>query len=345
MADLDPALTRWGWDAGWQAKADRTGGPDAPARVVRHDGVAVLAATATGPVHLALRRSGVPVTVGDWVLTDGEVVTGVLERVALLRRRDPDDEHEQLLAANAEVVAVVAGLDRPVRPGRLQRAVTLAHDSGAEPVVVLNKADVVDDAGASAAGATDEAARAVPGVDVLTVAALPGEGVDVLAAVLGPRTVVLLGESGAGKSTLANALCGDEVAATGAVRSGDHKGRHTTTTRQLHPMAAGGWLIDSPGLRAVGLWTDEATVDDAFADVEAVAGSCRFRDCAHDAEPGCAVKEAVAGGTLDADRLEAWHRLRREAASAAERADEAAARAAGRRFSRMAREAQRLKRR
>ncbi len=143
-----------------------------------------------------------------------------------------------------------------------------------------------------------------------------------------------MGESGAGKSTLVNALVGDEVAAVSAVRASDHRGRHTTTWRQLHPLPGGGVLIDTPGLREVGLWTDEAAVDAAFPEIEELGEGCRFRDCTHGPEPGCAVRAAVEDGSLGEERFVAWESLRREAASAALRADEHARRAADRRFGR-----------
>jgi ribosome biogenesis GTPase len=262
----------------------------------------------------------------------------VLPRHSLLRRRDAHADHEQALAANVDVVFIVCGLDRPMRGGRLQRVAALAWDAGATPVVVLTKADLGDDVEGVVADVRDD----VHDVDVLVVSARAGSGVhDVLAAAR-DRTVVLLGESGAGKSTLVNALVGTEVAATGEVRTGDAKGRHTTTTRQLHPLPGGGVLLDSPGIRAVGLWVDPEAVDAVFPDIEALAEGCRFRDCAHGDEPGCAVLEAVDSGELVAERFEQWRSLRREAELAAETAQERHRR--GRQHSRISREAQRMKR-
>lgn len=173
---------------------------------------------------------------------------------------------------------------------------------------------------------------------------MTGHGVARLRGELCGRSVSVVGESGAGKSTLLNALAGGEVAATGDVRSGDHKGRHTTTARQLHVLDGPIWLIDTPGLREVGLWTDAETVDAVFDDVTALGSECRFRDCTHEGEPGCAVQEAVDGGSLAVDRYESWVKLRREAAAAALRADNHAYRQANRRFGRMVRNAQRHKR-
>jgi ribosome biogenesis GTPase len=311
--------------------------PDAhPARVVRHDGVAVLVVGPRRVEHVPVRSSAGSVVAGDWVVVAGGAVAEVLPRASLLRRHDPDRGDDQPLAANLDVVAVVCGLDRPVRPGRIARTAALAWDAGAVPVVVLTKADLLDDAGAVAA----EVAAATPGADVLAVSATDGAGLDALREQVRGRTVALVGESGAGKSTLTNALVGDTVAAVAEVRAGDAKGRHTTTSRQLHLLADGGVLVDSPGIRAVGLVADPDAVDATFADVDELAAVCRFADCAHDTEPGCAVTAAVATGELPADRLARWRALRREAESAALRADEAARRREGRRLARRVREVQ-----
>ena len=168
------------------------------------------------------------------------------------------------------------------------------------PVVVLAKADLAPDATGQAAAV----AGAHPGLDVVVTSAATGHGLDELRAVAAGRTVVLVGESGAGKSSLANALLGAEVMATGDVRAGDAKGRHTTTTREAHPLPGGGVLVDTPGLRAVGLWADREAVAATFADIDDLAAGCRFGDCGHDREPGCAVTAAVAAGELAAERVE-----------------------------------------
>ncbi|HSL57951.1 MAG TPA: ribosome small subunit-dependent GTPase A, partial [Acidimicrobiales bacterium] len=275
-----------------------------------------------------------PVVPGDWVLVADAVVVAVLPRTSLLRRRDPTTEAEQLLAANVDVVAVVCGLDRPVRHGRIARTAAMAWDAGATPLVVLTKTDLVDDADAIAERVEAEN----PGVDVLTLSAPEGQGLDDLAAHVRDRTVVLVGESGAGKSTLTNALAGTDVAAVGEVRAGDAKGRHTTTTRELHLLASGGVLVDSPGIRAVGLVSDADAVAATFADVEDLAEMCRFTDCGHTNEPGCAVTDAIRSGQLDPARLASWRALRREAEAAAVRADAVERRRRGKQFSKMVRE-------
>jgi ribosome biogenesis GTPase len=205
---------------------------------------------------------------------------------------------------------------------------------------VLTKSDLSVDVDAE----VDSVAAGHPGIDVVATSVAEGRGVEEVRALIGDRSVVLLGESGSGKSTLANALLEEEVAETGAVRAGDHRGRHTTTSRQLHPIPGGGVLIDTPGIRSVGLWIDPDAVDATFDDVDALAAECRFPDCRHGNEPGCAVNEAIARGDLDPDRLGAWMALRREAESAARRADPRARRADARRFGKIIREAQQRKR-
>ena len=181
-------------------------------------------------------------------------------------------------------------------------------------------------------------------VDAIVVSAATGAGLDGLRARLAGSTVVFVGESGAGKSSLLNALAGRDLAATGSVRSGDRKGRHTTTARQLHSIGGAYWVIDTPGVREVGLQAAADSVDATFDDISEPAAGCRFRDCRHDTEPGCAVRAAVEGGALSADRLEAWRRLRREAEAAELRADEHARRESERAFGRVVRDAKRMKR-
>ena len=305
---------------------------DDPVRVMRHDGQMLEVLAPGGACRVPL-RPGLEVVPGDLVrLVDG-VAVGVEPRSGVLRRRDPEGG-EQLLAANVDVVAAVCGLDRPVRAGRLQRTAALAWDAGALPIVVLTKADLVDEAEALAASSA--AADAVPGTDVHVVSVADQRGVDDLRRALTAKATVFVGESGAGKSSLVNALVGQHVADTAEVRAGDAKGRHTTTTRQLHELPGGGAVLDSPGIRAVALWVDDDAVDAVFPEVEALAASCRFRDCSHGGEPGCAVVEGV-----DPARLESWRDLRAEVA-ALERSEHERRRA-GRRGSRMVREVKRFK--
>lgn len=312
------ALADLGWGPTWE---EALAGLDAdraaePARVVRHDGAGLVVAGAGGEqrVMFANRLDPEPV-VGDWVTIADGAPLAVLPRASLLRRRTAHGDAEQPLAANVDAVLLVCGLDRPVRAGRVQRGATLARDAGAVPVVVLTKArragvptTAVDDALAVVAGAGPE-------LEIVLTSVREGEGLDELTAVVRGRTVVLLGESGAGKSSIVNALMGDDAVGVGDVRAGDAKGRHTTTSRQLHVLPGGGVLVDTPGLRAVGLWVDTDAVDASFADVEEVATGCRFADCAHTGEPGCAIAAAVEAGELDPARVEAWRALRAEAES------------------------------
>ena len=338
---LEPiTLHALGWNDRWSALAAEWSQEMHPARVVRHDGTAVLVGGDDGVESLALRRSLPPLAVGDWVLVRDHVITDVLDRASLLQRRDPTSGGAQLIAANLEVVGIVCGLDRPVSAGRIQRTVIQIWDAGATPMVVLTKSDLVTDA----TEAEEMATTAAPGVDVLVVSCETDEGLDAVREAVVGRTVAFVGESGAGKSTLVNALAGGPVALTGAVRGGDHKGRHTTTARELHVLPDDIRLIDTPGIREMGLWTDVDTVDGVFDDIGELAEQCRFRDCGHDAEPGCAVLAALETGRLPAERFESWDALRREAAAAELRADPYAHHRAARQWGKIAREAQRMKR-
>ncbi len=340
---MDEMISTYGWNDHWSALFARFAvGDTQPGRIVRHDRAAPLVATPLGLVHLPVRRNVGVLTVGDWVVVeDGEVIIDLLERSSLLRRRSPGAE-EQLLAANVDVVAMVFGADRPLKAGRLFRMRTQIWDAGAVPLVVLTKTDLVeDDSGVEALiGRVHEID---PLLDAVAVSCVTGAGLDGLRGHVDGRTLALVGESGAGKSTLVNALVGGEVASVSAVRAIDQRGRHTTTSRQLHPLPGGGVLVDTPGLREVGLWTDELTVDSVFPEIEEHALACRYGDCTHGSEPGCAVRAAVAGGQVSAERFAAWESLRQEAAAAALRADEHGRRAAERRFGRAVRNYKRFR--
>lgn len=303
------------------------GEPHLPARVVRVDRDRALVATVEG--ESSALADPLP-AVGDWV---GLVPSGradvpwriavVAPRWCELSRLDPTSfQHErstaQVLAANVDLVLITAPLDRPLSQNRVEREAVVAWDGGARPVVVLTKADRHPDPEAASA----ELARRLVGVDVLTTAALEGRGVAEVAALLHPdRTALLLGASGAGKSTLANALLGDERMSTGGVRRLDARGRHTTTVRHLLPVPGGGVLIDSPGIRSLGLAGVSEGLAAAFPDVEEAVLRCRFADCRHVAEPGCAVRSGIDDGTLDAGRVRSWQKLQREIAAQERRGD------------------------
>jgi ribosome biogenesis GTPase len=254
--------------------------------------------------------------VGDWVaLRPREpghraVVQAVLpRRTAFVRRAAGKKDVAQVLAANVDTVFLVMGLDGDYSLRRLERALVLAWESGASPVVLLNKADLCEDVAARRA----EAAAVAPGVPVLAVAAKPGEGLESLSPWLAPgRTVALLGSSGVGKSTIVNRLLGREKQKTQEVLETDQRGRHTTTHRELVVLPGGALLLDTPGLREIQLWSDEAGLEAAFGEVHEISACCRFTDCRHQTEPGCAVRAAVAEGRLDSARLESFHKLQAE---------------------------------
>ncbi len=306
----DSDLAALGWAA--ERTSDLPPGTE-PARVGRVDRglLTVLAADGERRVHPspALYEDTGP-AVGDWVALRGELAVALLpRRTAFVRTAAGRTSAAQVVAADLDTVLVVDALGGPARLRRIERYLTVAWSSGAAPVVVLTKADLCDDVAAAVA----EVAGAVPGVDVLAVSAVTGEGVDRLRELLGPgRTGALVGPSGVGKSSLVNALLGSTQVATGEVREADGRGRHTTTARELHRLPGGGLLVDTPGMRELALPDDEG-IDTAYADVAELAPACRFRDCEHRTEPGCAVQAAIADGRLDAGRLLGWRKLQAEA--------------------------------
>jgi len=259
-----------------------------------------------------------PPAVGDWVgvVRDGSspAIVAVAPRRGVIVRRDPADRlTAQVVAANVDTVLCVFGLDRPLRPRRVERVLVLVHEGGASPVVVLTKGDLDDLAPDRPETATALIHRLAPSVPVHVVSSRTGAGLDGLAAYLGSgSTVALLGESGAGKSSLVNALVGTSEAEVGTVRDRDRRGRHTTTVRRLFALPGGASLIDTPGLRSLGLWDAADGVDEAFPDVAGHAEGCRFRDCRHEDEPDCAVRAAAEAGALPPARLTAYRSLRAE---------------------------------
>jgi ribosome biogenesis GTPase len=292
-----------------------------PARVARVDRglLTVLAEDGERRVRPASAlRDPVPV-VGDWVALDGGRAVAVLPRRSVFVRTVAGRRSAaQPVAANLDVVLVVDAQAGAPRLRRIERYLAVAWGSGATPVVLLTKADLCDDVPA----AVEQVAENALGVRVLAVSALTGDGLADVAAVLsGGATAALVGPSGVGKSSLVNALAGREVALTQEVRDGDGRGRHTTTARELHVLPGGGVLVDTPGMRELGLYDDEDGVATAFSDVTELAADCRFRDCGHHGEPGCAIAAAIDDGRLDPSRYRAWRTLEAESRRQAVRVD------------------------
>jgi len=262
-------------------------------------------------------------TVGDFVrirpnASGDSLITETLPRRTFFSRRDPHPGRgEQAVAANFDYVFIMQSLNMDFNVKRLERYLTLAWQSGATPVVLLTKADLISDYSAQLLAAGEIAV----GTDIHVVSAVTGQGLEALNAYLQPgKTVVFLGSSGVGKSSLVNALAGREIMTTGGIREDDSKGRHTTTHRQLIRLENGVMIIDTPGMRELGMWDVTEGLGDAFGDVEQFIGLCRFRDCRHESEPGCAVKAAIARGKLDAERFESYQNLKREAEFADDKA-------------------------
>jgi ribosome biogenesis GTPase len=311
----DPAL---GWNDTLQASWESIGAPGTPGRVARIDrGWSTILHRAADDAPLRVRNITADVAIGDWVVAsaDGERVDHVLARTSAFVRRasfEGDRFEADTLAANIDVVFLVHSLGSPPNQRRLERELVLAFDSGAEPVVVMTKVDTVDDPEPARA----ELVAVALGVPVLLASGRERTGLDAIRAyAAGNRTLAFLGASGVGKSTLVNALLDADVMHTAAVREGDQRGRHTTVTAQLLRLPGEGWLIDTPGVRAVSLWLSGHGIERAFADVFDLMDHCRFRDCKHDREPGCAVQEAIAEGLLDPARLASLERLVAEEAA------------------------------
>ncbi len=318
-------LSALGWDDSYAADFAPYLPVHVPARVSRVDRGACDALAADGPMRLtfsgALLAAGAadPVAtpcVGDWVAArdwpDGRVTAEAVlpRRTAFVRAAvTPGSSHGQVLAANVDLAVVVEPLHPEPDLGRIERFLALAWESGATPMVVLTKADLVPDA----AELRSDVAAAAPGVEVVAISSTTGDGVDAVRAhVAVGRTLALLGPSGAGKSTLTNALVGEAVMFTRALRA-DGKGRHTTVHRELVVLPGGGLVVDTPGLRSVGLTDLSESLDLVFAEVEELAEKCRFGDCAHESEPGCAVRAALESGELPERRWASYVKLQREA--------------------------------
>jgi ribosome biogenesis GTPase / thiamine phosphate phosphatase len=343
-----------GWDDRLAASLDATAPGLVPGRILAEERGLYSVASADGE-HPAspsgrlrhdadLDPTAVWPAVGDWVAmdplapgasgggTDGQhrLVQRVLPRRTAVIRRAPGDRERpaQVLAANVDVVFIVTSVNAEFNVRRLERYMTVAWESGARPVVLLSKADLATDI----EELRIQAATAAPGVDVIAVSAITGEGVEAVRSHLGEgRTVVFTGSSGVGKSSIVNALAGAPLLDTGGIREDDARGRHTTTRRQLVRLADG-LLIDTPGLRELGVLDGEG-LSNAFEDVEALAATCRFSDCSHRSEPGCAVRAAIGDGSLQNDRLVAYQKLEREAYRAVLATDALARRAERKKWS------------
>ncbi|GHJ41056.1 putative ribosome biogenesis GTPase RsgA [Streptomyces sp. TS71-3] len=320
--DSASALAPYCWDDAWAtAFAPHAAEGLVPGRVVRVDRGQCDVLTPGGLVRAdtSFVTPDDPTRVictGDWAAVDPDgdprfVRTYLPRRTAFVRSTSSRRSEGQVLAANVDHALIAVSLAAELDLGRVERFTALAWESGAQPVLVLTKADLVEDP-VIRAHLVQDVELSAPGVQVLPVSAATGEAVDVLGALVAGGTSVLLGQSGAGKSTLANALLGTDVMEVQAVRDADGKGRHTTTTRNLLALPGGGVLIDTPGLRGVGLWDAETGVGQVFSEIEELAESCRFHDCAHTAEPGCAVLAAVADGSLAQRRLDSYRKLLRE---------------------------------
>jgi len=318
------SIIGWGWNSYFEAFW-RGGdwGNAVPARVVAQQrkfwrvagDFGECWAEASGKLRLAAAESDWP-AVGDWVVMElhgadsTAVIQEVLPRRSKFVRKSPGKKREeQVIAANVDTALLVSGLDGDFNPRRVERYLAQCWESGARPVIVLNKADACQEARGKAA----EMERVAIGTSVCVVSARTGEGFAELEEFLKPgHTLVLLGSSGVGKSTIANRLLEETVQEVRPVRESDSKGRHTTTARELFILPGGALLVDTPGLREMQLWDAEYGVVQAFADIDSLAAQCRFGDCRHEADPGCAVLAALSAGTLDPARVENWRKLLRE---------------------------------
>jgi len=331
------ALSEWGWDDHWAQQAAQLGAdPSKAARIVSQDRASWTIRTRSGPMAARIPSAswrGINPVVGDWVIAEpGPMPIDPWSIIAVLPRRScisrgvaGTGKSEQVLAANVDKVWVVHGLDLDLNPRRLERYLAVVWDSGASPEIILTKSDLADELETWVSQVETVSA----GVPIRVVSAVDSESVHTLRTTLIPgSTVSLLGPSGVGKSTLVNLLSEATVAGTGEVRSGDRKGRHVTTRRELYRIPGGALLLDTPGMRELRVWVLEDGLNHAFPDIAELSHGCRFRDCRHEGEPDCAVLEALESGRLDPERLKSFMKLRAEAAYETRKTDPRARKAA-----------------
>ncbi len=302
-----------------------------PGRVFRVDAGHYGILTTNGEIHAKvsgrMRKESVSGSdlpgVGDWVIIKpmemGNIIFKVMKRTSRISRKVPGKEmREQLVAANIDLIFIVMGMDLDYNPRRLERYLTMVAGSGAAPVVILNKMDLTDQNDAR----VNEVNGICDDIPVHAISALEGDGLGTIKGYLVKgKTIALVGSSGAGKSTLINSLIGKEVQRTEAVRENDNKGRHVTTSRELLLIPGGGMIIDNPGIREIQLWGDESSLNIAFKDIDDLSSECRFKDCQHLAEPGCAVKDALEDGTLARKRYDNYQKMKRELQHTASRVE------------------------
>ena len=317
MSQFTSQLAALGWDQDFEEKFKRLADDTAiPARVIADYGAEYLVHDGNQTKRATAKR--VDPGVGDWIALRDHTITHIVDRRTLFSRKHAGVEtKEQILAANVDVAFVVAAAT-DVNPRRIERYLTIAWQSGASPVVLLTKADVTNKPEAM----HDELQSVATGTPVIVTSSVTGEGIDEIAHQLLPaRTAVLLGPSGVGKSTLINRILGTELMRTREIDQKSGEGRHMTSHRQLVQLPQGGMIIDTPGLREAQLWEGEEALGNIFQDIEDLALACRFNDCAHETEPGCAVKAAIANGSLDPRRLQSYRKLQRELRAVAAKTD------------------------